>query len=69
MMRENPSEYWRPENQQAYRQALERSLGQQAQEPAPQEPTAADEVRAGVLGTAAPTAPIAPSPADASSGP
>jgi hypothetical protein len=26
MMRENPAEYWRPENQNAYRQALERSL-------------------------------------------
>jgi hypothetical protein len=51
MMRESPSEYWRPENQQAYRQALERSLGPQARAPAPQESTAADEVRAAVLGT------------------
>jgi hypothetical protein len=71
MMRENPSEYWRPENQQAYRQALERSLG--PQESAAQEPTAADEVRAAVLGTAAPpagpTAPIASSPAAAPTGP
>jgi hypothetical protein len=75
MMRENPSEYWRPENQQAYREAIQRSLPQ-AQAPAPQEPSAADEVRAAVLGTGAPTAPpagptapIAPSPAAASSGP
>src|SRR5882672_2676411 len=26
MMRENPSEYWKPQNQEAYRQALERSI-------------------------------------------
>jgi hypothetical protein len=26
MMRENPSEYWKPQNQKAYRQALERSI-------------------------------------------
>ena len=26
MMRENPGEYWKPENQEAYRQALERSI-------------------------------------------
>jgi hypothetical protein len=75
MMRENPNEYWRPENQQAYRQALERSLGPQASEQSPQEPTAADDVRAAVLGAAptappaGPTAPIAPNPAAASSGP
>jgi hypothetical protein len=76
MMRENPSEYWRPENQQAYRLALERSLPPQAQKPEAREPTAAEDVRAAVLGTAAPTAPlagstapIAPSPAAAPTGP
>src|SRR5712672_525512 len=26
MMRENPAEYWKPQNQEAYRQALERSI-------------------------------------------
>jgi hypothetical protein len=62
MMRENPNEYWRPENQQAYRQAIERSLGPQA--PAPQDQTAADEVRAAIAGT-----PAAPAPAPAAGQP
>jgi hypothetical protein len=57
MMRENPSEYWRSENQHAYRQAVERSLGPQAQAPAPQDQTVADEVPAAIAGTAAAPAP------------
>jgi hypothetical protein len=64
MMRENPNEYWRPENQQAYRQALERSLPQ-APEPASQESTPTEKVRAALLGTAA-APPPAPAAADVS---
>jgi len=44
-MRENPQEYWRHENQLAYRQALEKSLAAPVM-PAPSAPTAANEVRA-----------------------
>jgi hypothetical protein len=61
MMRENPSEYWRPENQAAYRDALERSIAV----PVPEAPAkSADGGPAAVPGTAPPaTAPATPAPA------
>ena len=56
MMREQPQEYWKPENQRAYREALERSLAQEVRvptvDPAPAQPAPAP-------GQAAPTAPPA----------
>src|SRR5258706_10056007 len=59
MLRENPSEYWKPQNQEAYRQALERSIAV----PVPVAPAApADGGPAALPATAAPAAP-APAPA------
>src|SRR6266404_1984061 len=53
MMRENPSEYWKPQNQEAYRQALERSIAV----PVPVAPAApADGGPAALPATAAPAA-------------
>jgi hypothetical protein len=61
MMREAPAEYWRPENQAAYRDALERSIAV----PVPEAPAkSADGGPAAVPGTAPPaTAPATPAPA------
>src|SRR5258705_516808 len=61
MMRENPSEYWKPHNQAAYRDALERSIAV----PVPEAPAkSADGGPAAVPGTAPPaTAPATPAPA------
>jgi hypothetical protein len=53
MMRENPSEYWKPQNQEAYRQALERSIAV----PVPAPPAApADGGPAALPATAPPAA-------------
>ncbi len=53
MMRENPSEYWKPQNQEAYRQALERSIAV----PVPVAPAApADGGPAALPATAPPAA-------------
>ena len=61
MMRENPSEYWKPQNQEAYRQALERSIAV----PVPVAPAApADGGPAALPATTPPaTAPATPAPA------
>src|SRR5258708_22044713 len=40
MMRENPSEYWKPQNQEAYRLALERSIAAPVPPPPPAPPPA-----------------------------
>jgi hypothetical protein len=53
MMRENPAEYWKPQNQEAYRQALERSIAV----PVPVAPAApADGGPAALPATAPPAA-------------
>ncbi len=53
LMRENPSEYWKPQNQEAYRQALERSIAV----PVPVAPAApADGGPAALPATAPPAA-------------
>jgi hypothetical protein len=65
MMRENPSEYWKSENQQAYREALERSLPS-APEPVPADagfgaaPSIAPPASPAAAPVPAPTAPAAP---------
>ena len=50
MMRENPSEYWKPQNQEAYRQALERSIAV----PVPVAPAAPADGGPAALPTTAP---------------
>jgi hypothetical protein len=65
MMRENPSEYWRPENQAAYRQALERSLVEvpvmpAAEPPAAPSPEPASPAPAAAAPAPPPIQPVAP---------
>src|SRR5258708_16964971 len=62
MMRENPSEYWKPQNQEAYRLALERSIAG----PVPVAPAAPADRRPPALPA---TAPPAPAPATQASAP
>jgi hypothetical protein len=56
MMRENPSEYWKPQNQEAYRQALERSIAV----PVPAGPAAPADGHPAALPATAPPAATTP---------